>query len=86
MVFVGEIVMLTFSDTEEKAVEKAIAALADMMPLEAIQLPGLGRKGARADLGVPGSNEIKFSQNTKKRRHTHFVMYRFCNQNCFKIS
>ena len=39
MVFVGKIVMLTFSDTEEKAVEKAIAALADMIPLEAIQPP-----------------------------------------------
>ena len=39
MVFVGKIVMLTFSDTEEKAVEKAIAALADMIPLEAVQLP-----------------------------------------------
>ena len=33
--------MLTFSDTEEKTVEKAIAALADMMPLEAIQPPHL---------------------------------------------
>ncbi|MFG6344628.1 MAG: winged helix-turn-helix domain-containing protein [Lachnospiraceae bacterium] len=31
--------MLTFSDTEEKAVEKVIAALADMIPLEAIQPP-----------------------------------------------
>ena len=31
--------MLTFSDTEEKTVEKAIAALADMIPLEAVQLP-----------------------------------------------
>ena len=31
--------MLTFNDTEEKAVEKAIAALADMIPLEAIQPP-----------------------------------------------
>lgn len=31
--------MLTFSDTEEKAIEKAIAALADMIPLEAIQPP-----------------------------------------------
>ena len=31
--------MLVFSDTEEKAVEKAIAVLADMIPLEAIQLP-----------------------------------------------
>ena len=29
--------MLTFNDTEEKAVEKAIAALADMIPLEVIQ-------------------------------------------------
>ena len=28
-----------FNNTEEKAVEKAIAALADMMPLEAIQPP-----------------------------------------------
>ena len=27
--------MLIFNDTEEKAVEKAIAALADMIPLEA---------------------------------------------------
>ena len=39
MVFVGKIVMLTFSDAEEKAVEKAIAALADMIPVEAIQPP-----------------------------------------------
>ena len=39
MVFVGKIVMLTFSDAEEKAVEKAIAALADRIPLEAIQPP-----------------------------------------------
>ena len=31
--------MLTFSDTEEKTVEKAIAALADMIPVEAIQPP-----------------------------------------------
>ena len=31
--------MLTFNDTEEKAVEKAIAALADIIPLEAIQPP-----------------------------------------------
>lgn len=29
--------MLVFNDTEEKAVEKAIAALADMIPLEVIQ-------------------------------------------------
>ena len=29
--------MIVFNDTEEKAVEKAIAALADMIPLEAIQ-------------------------------------------------
>ena len=35
----GKIIMLTFNDTEEKAVEKAIAALADMIPLEAIQPP-----------------------------------------------
>ena len=39
MRFVGKIIMLTFNDTEEKAVEKAIAALADMIPLEAIQPP-----------------------------------------------
>ena len=39
MVFVGKIVMLTFNDTEEKAVGKAIAVLADMIPLEAIQPP-----------------------------------------------
>ncbi|MBD5516020.1 MAG: response regulator transcription factor [Lachnospiraceae bacterium] len=31
--------MLIFNDTEEKAVEKAITALADMIPLEAIQPP-----------------------------------------------
>ena len=31
--------MLIFNDTEEKAVEKAIAALADMIPLEAMQPP-----------------------------------------------
>ena len=31
--------MLVFNDTEEKAVEKAIATLADMIPLEAIQPP-----------------------------------------------
>ena len=31
--------MLVFNDTEEKAVEKAIAALADMIPLEDIQPP-----------------------------------------------
>ena len=37
MRFVAKIVMLVFNDTEEKAVEKAIAALADMIPLEAIQ-------------------------------------------------
>lgn len=37
MRFVGKI--LTFKDTEEKAVEKAIVALADMIPLEAIQPP-----------------------------------------------
>ncbi len=36
---VGKIAMLIFNDTEEKAVEKAIAALADMIPLEAIQPP-----------------------------------------------
>ena len=29
--------MIVFNDTEEKAVEKAIAALSDMIPLEAIQ-------------------------------------------------
>ena len=39
MRFVGKIIMLTFNDTEEKAVEKAIAVLADMIPLEAIQPP-----------------------------------------------
>ena len=31
--------MLVFNDTEEKAVEKAIAALADMISLEAMQPP-----------------------------------------------
>lgn len=39
MRFVGKIAMLIFNDTEEKAVEKAIATLADMIPLEAIQPP-----------------------------------------------
>ena len=39
MRFVGKIIILTFKDTEEKAVEKAIAALADMIPLEAMQPP-----------------------------------------------
>lgn len=39
MRFVGKIAMLIFNDTEEKEVEKAIAALADMIPLEAIQPP-----------------------------------------------
>ncbi len=39
MRFVGKIIMLTFNDTEEKAVEKAIAALADMIPLEVMQPP-----------------------------------------------
>ncbi len=45
--------MLTFNDTEEKAVEKAIAALADMIPLETMQPPqsrtgfsGIGNKVA----------------------------------------
>ena len=51
MRFVAKIVMLIFNDTEEKAVEKAIAALADMIPLEAMQPPhppyyfsGIGNK------------------------------------------
>ena len=39
MRFVGKIIILTFKDTEEKAVERAIAALADMIQLEAIQPP-----------------------------------------------
>jgi len=39
VVFVGKIVVLTFNDTEEKMAEKAIAALADMIPLEAMQPP-----------------------------------------------
>ena len=39
MRFVGKILILTFKDTEEKAVEEAIAVLADMIPLEAIQPP-----------------------------------------------
>ena len=39
MRFVGKILILTFKDTEEKAVEEAIAALADMIPLEAMQPP-----------------------------------------------
>ena len=39
MRFVGKIIILTFKDTEEKAVEEAIAALADTIPLEAGQPP-----------------------------------------------
>ena len=39
MRFVGKIIILTFTDTEEKAIERAIAALADMIPLEAVQPP-----------------------------------------------
>ena len=39
MRFVGKIIMLTFNDAEEKAIEKAIAVLADMIPLESIQPP-----------------------------------------------
>ena len=39
MRFVGKIAMLIFNDTMEKAVEKSIGALADMIPLEAIQPP-----------------------------------------------
>ena len=31
--------MLTFNDTEEKAVKKAITALTEMIPLETIQPP-----------------------------------------------
>lgn len=37
--FASKIIMLIFNDTEEKAVEKALAALAGMTPLEAIQPP-----------------------------------------------
>lgn len=39
MRFVGKIVILTFNDTEEKAIEKAIATLANIIPLEAMPLP-----------------------------------------------
>ena len=39
MRFVGKIIILIFKDTEEKAVERAITALADMIPLEAIKPP-----------------------------------------------
>ncbi len=39
MRFVGKIIILTFKDTEEKAVERAISVLADMIPLEAIPPP-----------------------------------------------
>jgi len=35
--FVDKILILTFKDTEEKAIEKAITVLADMIPLESIQ-------------------------------------------------
>ena len=36
---VGKILILTFNDTEEKAVEEAIATLANMIPLEVMQPP-----------------------------------------------
>lgn len=39
MSFVAKIIILTFKGTEEKAVEEAIATLADMIPLEAMQPP-----------------------------------------------
>lgn len=39
MTFVAKIIILTFKDTEETAVEKVITALADVIPLEAIQHP-----------------------------------------------
>ena len=39
MIFVGKIVILVFNDMEEKEVEKVIATLADMLPLEAVQPP-----------------------------------------------
>ena len=37
MGFVAKIIILTFKDTEEKAVEEAIATLAKMIPLEVMQ-------------------------------------------------
>lgn len=39
MLFIAKILILTFNNTEEKAVEKAITAFADMIPLEAMQPP-----------------------------------------------
>ena len=36
---IGKIMVLTFNDTEEKAVEKIISALADSIQLETIQPP-----------------------------------------------
>ena len=39
MRFVAKIIILAFNDTEEKAVEKVIATLTDMIPLEAIEPP-----------------------------------------------
>jgi hypothetical protein len=39
VIFAGKILVLTFNDTKEKAVEKAVAAPADIIPLEALQPP-----------------------------------------------
>ena len=66
MRFVAKNVMLIFNDTEEKAVEKAIAALADMIPLEAMQ-----PAPTPPVLTFPGL-EIKLHQRrVLKKRHRH---------------
>ena len=61
--------MLIFNDTEEKAVEKAIAALADMIPLEAMQPPH-----SRA-LTFPGL-EIKLHQRRVLKNGTDIPLTR----------
>lgn len=79
MRFAGKIIMLTFNDTEEKAVEKAIAALADMIPLEVIQSP------QSPALVFPGL-EIRLHQcrvlkNGADIYLTHLEYDAFCYQN-----
>ena len=61
--------MLIFNDTEEKAVEKAIAALADMIPLEAMQLTPV------SVLSFPGL-EIKLHQRRVLKNGTDIPLTR----------
>ena len=47
------------------------------------------KKGARADLGVPGNDKEKpqkIQEMDAKKRHAVSVRCRFCSQNCFKMS